>query len=107
MAKKVAEPKVFSSAVFLRSVGAGKTLSEYTKNEVVFAQGEPADAVFYLQKGNISLKVSSRQGKEAVIGLLGPGSFFGEGCLTAQQVSVAGNTSDEADAEKHRICRGE
>jgi len=103
MPKKVAEPKDFSSAAFLRSVGPGKTLSDYTRNDVVFAQGEPADAVFYLQKGNISLKVSSRQGKEAVIGLLGPGSFFGEGCLTAQQVRMSTATA----MDRCRILRVE
>jgi CRP/FNR family transcriptional regulator, cyclic AMP receptor protein len=82
MARKTAE-KVFNLAAFLRGVGPGTTFSEYGKGRVVFAQGEPADAVFYLQKGNITIKVSSRQGKEAVIGVLGTGSFFGEGCLTS------------------------
>src|SRR5690349_7964840 len=103
MAKKVAEPTIFSSAAFLRSTGPGKTFSEYTRNEVIFAQGEPADAVFYLQKGNISLKVSSRQGKVAVIGILGSGSFFGEGCLTAQQVRMSTATA----MDRCRILRVE
>jgi len=103
MAKKPAESKVFSSAAFLRNIGAGKTVSEYTKNDVVFAQGEPADAVFYLHKGNISLKVSSRHGKEATIGVLGPGSFFGEGCLTAQQVRMSTATA----MDRCRILRVE
>src|SRR3954452_9974115 len=89
MAKKNAAGPSFNSATFLRAIGPGKTLTEYSKGQVVFAQGDVADAIFYIQKGNVSLKVTSRQGKEAVIALLGPGLFFGEGCLTAQQVRMS------------------
>ena len=65
---------------FVRQV-AGKEI-KYRKDQAVFSQGEPADSVFYVRSGTIKLKVNSRQGKEAVIGVLGAGSFVGEGCLT-------------------------
>src|SRR4051794_11081761 len=93
MARKPAPAPGFSSAEFLRGIGAGKTLTEYSKGDVVFAQGDPADGIFYIQKGNISLKVTSRHGKEAVIALLGSGLFFGEGCLTAQRVRMSTATA--------------
>jgi CRP/FNR family cyclic AMP-dependent transcriptional regulator len=93
MAKKSAPAPPFSSTTFLRGIGPGKTLTEYSKDQVVFAQGDAADAIFYIQKGNVSLKVTSRQGKEAVIALLGSGLFFGEGCLTAQQVRMSTATA--------------
>jgi CRP-like cAMP-binding protein len=68
---------------------AGSTDHNYTKDEVVFAQGDPADAIFYVITGTVKLRVNSRQGKEAVVGVLGAGSFLGEGCLTAQSVRMA------------------
>jgi CRP/FNR family cyclic AMP-dependent transcriptional regulator len=68
---------------------AGSTENNYIKDEAVFAQGDPADAVFYVLTGTVKLKVNSRQGKEAVVGVLGPGSFLGEGCLTAQSVRMS------------------
>jgi CRP/FNR family cyclic AMP-dependent transcriptional regulator len=71
----------FDLKKFLAMVGDGKTILNYQKNKIVFSQGEIADAVFYIQHGNIKLIVVSEQGKEAVIAILGPGHFFGEGCL--------------------------
>ena len=64
-------------------------MAEYGKDQVVFSQGDAADAIFYIQKGTVKLKVNSREGKEAVIALLEAGSFFGEGCLTAQQLRMS------------------
>jgi CRP/FNR family transcriptional regulator, cyclic AMP receptor protein len=78
----------FDPRKFLAKVGDGKTISEFQKDEVVFSQGDPADAVFYIQKGRIKLTVISEQGKEAVVGILGPGQFFGEGCLNGHPVRV-------------------
>jgi CRP-like cAMP-binding protein len=72
---------VFDPKIFLAKVGDGKAISKYQKDQVVFSQGDIADAVFYLQKGKIKLTVVSERGKEAVVGVLGPSHFFGEGCL--------------------------
>ena len=71
----------FDPKVFLAKVGAGKTILKFEKNQHVFQQGDVADAVFYIQTGSVKLTVLSEQGKEAVVGILEPGQFFGEGCL--------------------------
>jgi CRP/FNR family cyclic AMP-dependent transcriptional regulator len=63
----------FNPKKFLAKVGEGKTVSKYRKDEIVFSQGEAADAVFYIQQGNVKLTVVSEQGKEAVVAILGPG----------------------------------
>jgi CRP-like cAMP-binding protein len=69
---------------FLAKVGDGKTVSIYQNGQIVFSQGDVADAIFYIQKGNIKITVVSERGKEAVVGLLGPHHFFGEGSLNGQ-----------------------
>jgi CRP/FNR family transcriptional regulator, cyclic AMP receptor protein len=79
----------FDPKKFLAKVGDGKAISNYRKNEVVFSQGEVADAVFYIQQGNIKLVVVSKHGKEAVVAILGPGHFFGEGCLNGHPLRIA------------------
>jgi CRP/FNR family transcriptional regulator, cyclic AMP receptor protein len=79
----------FDPKIFLTKVGEGKTISRYRKDQVVFSQGEVADAVFYIQQGKIKLTVVSEQGKEAVIAILGPGDFFGEGCLNGHPLRIA------------------
>jgi CRP-like cAMP-binding protein len=81
--------ETFDPKIFLARVGDGKTRAEFRKPQTVFSQGDPADAVFYIQKGKIELKVVSQQGKEAVIAILGPGDFFGEGCLAGQPLRMA------------------
>ena len=68
MAVKTGEP--FDPRAFLAKVGAGRSISKYRKNQVVFSQGEPADAVFYVQKGKVKITVVSQQGKEAVVAIL-------------------------------------
>src|ERR1035441_2115974 len=80
---------LFDPKVFLAKIGEGRSLADYQKKQKVFSQGDPAEAVFYLQKGRIKLTVVSKQGKEAVIAILGPGEFFGEGCLAGQLVRMA------------------
>ena len=70
----------FDPKIFLAKVGEGKTISKYRKDQIVFSQGDPADAVFYIQQGKVKLTVVSEQGKEAVVAILGTGHFFGEGC---------------------------
>jgi CRP-like cAMP-binding protein len=83
----------FDPKKFLASVGEGKTITKYRKGNVVFSQGDAADAVFYIQKGKVKLTVVSEQGREAVVAILGPGSFFGEGCLNGHAVRIATTTA--------------
>ena len=85
--------KAFDSAVFLLKVGAGKTIVDCQKDQVLFAQGDPADAVFYIQSGKVKMTVVSEHGKEAVVALLQIGSFFGEGCLNGQPRRLATATA--------------
>jgi CRP/FNR family transcriptional regulator, cyclic AMP receptor protein len=86
----------FDPKAFLAKVGEGKTILEYRKDQVVFAQGDVADTVFYIQKGRVKLVVISEQGKEAVVGILGPDQFFGEGCMNGHSVRIATTTAMEA-----------
>jgi CRP/FNR family transcriptional regulator, cyclic AMP receptor protein len=79
----------FDPKIFLSKVGEGKTISKYREGQILFSQGQIADAVFYIQQGKIKLTVVSEQGKEAVIAILGPGHFFGEGCLNGQRLRIA------------------
>ena len=74
----------FDSAAFLKTEGAGRTIAEYRKTQPIFSQDNVSDAVFYIIKGKVKIVVLSEQGKEAVIAILGPDEFFGEGCLTGQ-----------------------
>jgi CRP/FNR family cyclic AMP-dependent transcriptional regulator len=79
----------FSPTTFLESVNGGKTVADYRKDQPLFFQDDPASAVFYIKKGKVKLTVVSEQGKEAVVALLGPADFCGEGCLTGQTVRMA------------------
>jgi CRP-like cAMP-binding protein len=83
----------FDPKVFLAKVGAGRNIMDFGIGEVVFSQGDPADAVFYVQKGKLKLTVVSDQGKEAVIAILEAGDFFGEGCLAGQIKRMATATA--------------
>jgi CRP-like cAMP-binding protein len=74
---------------FLARVGAGRNVGKYRKGDVVFSQGEIADAVFYIRKGKVKITVVSEQGKEAVVAILGADDFFGEGCLAGQAQRIA------------------
>ena len=74
----------FDPKVFLSKVNGERTIVEYRKNQIVYRQGDPADAVFYMQSGKAKVTVVSEQGKEAVVAVLGAGDFFGEGCLAGQ-----------------------
>ena len=91
-ASKAAVPP-FDAQSFLASVGAGRSTMKYKANKAIFRQGDPADAVFYIQEGNVRLTVVSQQGKEAVIAMLAAGDFFGEGCLTGQRLYLASATA--------------
>jgi CRP/FNR family transcriptional regulator, cyclic AMP receptor protein len=79
----------FDPKIFLATVDGGRTIEAYRKQEVIFSQGDPADAVFYVQTGKVKIAVTSDQGKEAVVAVLGAGEFFGEGCLIAQPLRLA------------------
>jgi CRP/FNR family cyclic AMP-dependent transcriptional regulator len=85
----------FDAQVFLAKVGTGKTILEFRKNQNVFAQGDVADTVFYIQKGKVKLTVASDQGKEAVVAILEPGQFFGEGCMNGHALRIATTTTME------------
>jgi len=92
MAAKKKAP-VFDPVAFLSKVSEEKSTTELQIKQVVFRQGDPADAIFYIQKGKIKLTVLSKQGKEAVIAILGKGDFFGEGCLAGQPLRMATATA--------------
>ena len=85
----------FDPETFFAKVGAGKRTLEFRRNKAIFAQGDAADTVFYIQKGRVKLTVLSEQGKEAVVAILEPGQFFGEGCLTGQRLRIATTTAME------------
>src|ERR1700737_2185660 len=79
----------FDPKRFLATVGKGRTISKYRKDQIVFSQGQVADAVFYIQQGKVKLTVVSEQGKEAVVAILGLGQFFGEACLNGHPLRIA------------------
>jgi CRP/FNR family transcriptional regulator, cyclic AMP receptor protein len=85
----------FDPKMFLAKVGTGKTILELHKDQHIFTQGDVADSVFYIQKGRVKLTVLSKQGKEAVVAILEPGEFFGEGCLNGHQLRIATTTTME------------
>jgi len=85
----MATKRPFDPKSFLAKVGEGRTISKFRKDDVVFSQGDPADAVFYIQKGKVKVTVVSDQGKEAVVAILGADEFCGEGCLAGQPRRIA------------------
>jgi CRP/FNR family transcriptional regulator, cyclic AMP receptor protein len=82
-------PPSFNPKSFLAMVGEGRSIDTFHKDQIVFSQGDPADAVFYIQKGKVKITVVSEQGKEAVVSMLGTNEFFGEGCLASQVLRIA------------------
>jgi CRP/FNR family cyclic AMP-dependent transcriptional regulator len=93
----VAKPDkdIFDPKTFLAKVGTGKTILEVHKNQHVFEQGDVADTIFYIQRGKVKLTVVSEQGKEAVVAILEPGQFFGEGCMNGHPLRIATTTAME------------
>src|SRR6187455_3187906 len=83
----------FDAQRFLDSAGFAKRIVEYRRNEVIFAQGDAADSVLYIQQGGVKLSVVSKTGKEAVVAMLGPTDFFGEGCLADQTLRIGSATA--------------
>ena len=104
MAKKA--KLTFDPKVFLATVNHGRTVAEYRKDAVVYRQASAADAVFYVQKGKIKITVASKQGKEAVIAILGPSEFFGEGCLNGQELRLA-TAKAMVESEVMRVGKAE
>ncbi len=99
----------FDAQAFLDSTGVPKTLVHFARSEVIFTQGDPAKHVLYIQSGGVKLSVLSRAGKEAVVAMLGPGDFFGEGCLAGQLLRMGSATALTPSAvmrlEKQKMAR--
>jgi CRP/FNR family transcriptional regulator, cyclic AMP receptor protein len=96
----------FDPKAFLATVGPGHTVSDLRKDEVVFVQATAADAVFYVRKGKIKIVVASKKGKEAVVGVMSPGDFFGEGCLIGQPLRLA-TAKAMIESQIVRVSKGE
>jgi len=93
--KATKEPKkgrCFDPQLFLTKADLGTSVAGYRPNRKIFSQGDPCDAIFYVQKGKVKLSVISKQGKEAIIAILGPGDFIAETCLTGQSLHMASAT---------------
>jgi len=90
---KAAQKPAFDPQVFLDSAGVAKKIAEFRKKETIFSQGDLAEDVLYIQKGGVRLSVVNEAGKEAVVAVLGPGDFFGEGCLAGQSIRIGTATA--------------
>jgi CRP-like cAMP-binding protein len=98
----VKKKREFDPNAFLASIGEGRKFVSFEKKQIIFAQGDWSDAVFYIQSGKVKLTVVSNNGKEATIGILGEKNFFGEGCLAGQSLRMAAATA-MTDCELLRI----
>ena len=87
------KPSQFDPKIFLSIINGGRKIAAFPKKQTIFAQGDSSDAVFYIQEGKVSLTVVSKIGKEATIGILNEGDFFGEGCLTGQSLRLSSATA--------------
>ena len=96
----------FDPVVFFETAAEGRILSKHRKSEIIFSQGDDADAVFYVKKGKIKVTVVSKQGKEAVIAILGTDEFVGEGCLIGQPKRLATATA-MSECVTMRVDKGE
>ena len=96
----------FNAQAFLESAGIAKTSEDYGRGEAIFTQGDACEHVLYIQSGGVKLSVLSKAGREAVVAMLGPGDFFGEGCLAGQPVrmgsatAITGSTSLQVDKDQ-------
>jgi CRP/FNR family transcriptional regulator, cyclic AMP receptor protein len=86
----------FNAQAFLDSAGIARKIVEYRRGGVIFTQGDPSEHVLYIQKGSVKLSVLSAAGRQAVVAMLGPGEFFGEGCLVGQPVRMGSATATSA-----------
>jgi CRP/FNR family cyclic AMP-dependent transcriptional regulator len=90
---KFTKGHAFDAQAFLDSAGVARKVVEYRRSQKIYSQGDPASSVMYLQKGGVKLSVVNEVGKEAVVAILGPGDFFGEGCLAGQNVYIGTATA--------------
>ena len=104
--RKAARKVLFDPAVFLETTAIGRVISTHSNKDVIFAQGDDADSVFYIRKGKVKVAIVSKQGKEAVIALLGPDEFVGEGCLIGQPKRLA-TASAMSECETMRVAKTE
>ena len=100
--KPAKKDEKFDPRKFLATIGGGRKVAAYLRKDPVFKQGDAADAVFYIQEGKVALSVVSKSGKEATLGILTEGNFFGEGCLAGQRLRM-GSASAMTDCELLRI----
>jgi len=100
--KLVKKEESFDPRTFLATIGEGRTVVAYVRKDVIFKQGDAADSVFYIQEGKVSLTVVSKTGKEATLGILSEGDFFGEGSLAGQRLRM-GSANAMSDCEILRI----
>ena len=109
--ERIKAPKAgsFDVQAFLDSGGVARRVAEYQSGAVIYSQGDPCDSVLYIQKGGVKLRVISHAGKEAIVAMLGPGDFFGEGALAGQPVRMATAVATDASAllivEKQQMIR--
>jgi CRP-like cAMP-binding protein len=89
---KLKNKNVFNAQEFLDSAGVARKVVKFAKNETIFSQGDHAETVLYIQEGSVKLSVVNKTGKEAVVAILGPGDFFGEGCLAGQPLRIGSAT---------------
>ena len=92
-ARAVLREPTFDPKTFLARIGEGRSIAKYRKGQIIFSQGEPANSVFYIQKGKAKVTVVSKQGKEAIVAILGVDEFVGEGCLAGQTMRIATATA--------------
>ena len=104
MPPKTAVP--FNAQAFLDSAGIARNVVEYRRGETIFSQGDPGEHVLYLQKGGVKLSVLSKAGRQAVVAMLGPGDFFGEGCLAGQAVRM-GSATATTNSTVLRVDKGQ
>ncbi len=90
---KPKKKRAFDAQTFLDSAGVARKIIEYRRSQKIYAQGDPATSVMYIQTGGVKLSVVNEVGKEAVVGILGPGDFFGEGCLAGQRICMGTATA--------------
>src|SRR5579864_3397799 len=83
----------FDTKTFLSTIDGGRKITAFSKKQAIFVQGDSSDAVFYLQRGKVKITVVAKSGKEATIGILNEGDFFGEGCLTGQPLRLCTATA--------------
>ena len=102
--------RAFDVRTFLNSPGVARRVAHYPTGSIIFAQGDTADSVYYIQQGRVRVSVVSQAGKEAVVGVLGPGDFFGEGALAGQPIRLATATAMTASRilviPKRQMIRG-